>query len=362
MSSSKQTDCSADKQMQEFRTMVEELPDAVARYDTNRNLIYANPAFRQLTGTTTHQQSNQPPANEDCSYSYLTKVQEVLDSGMNDELECIWQSPTGNSITAHVRFFPERDASGKIVGVLSIGHDISDLKETEHHLRESRALLRELTARLKTEEVRVRKEIAHEMHEEYGQQLSALRMSMALMRKRFGEGCPGLQDDINDALELLDNTIVQVREMVSTIHPSALNWGIASALRWVADECLADAGIHYEVWVDDSIRDISDTFTNIFSKIVQIALSNVRRHAEAKNVVISFQKNNNDYRLEVRDDGKGFDLDRSRSESMGLVEMEELSNMMNSEIVFLSEPGKGTVIEVCFPTAPLMQQSLFESA
>ncbi len=362
MSSSKQTGCAVDKQMEEFRTLVEELPDAVARYDKNRNLIYANPAFRQLTGTTTHQQSNQPPANEDCSYGYLKKIQEVLDSGMSDDLECIWQFPNGNSITIHVRFIPERDISGEIIGVLSVGHDISDLKETEHHLRESRALLRELTARLKTEEVRVRKEIAHEMHEEYGQKLSALRMSMTLMQKRFGEGCPGLRGDISGTLDLLDNTISHMRAMVSTLHPSALNWGIASALRWVADECLADAGIHYEVRVDDSISDIGDTFTNIFSKIVQIALSNVRCHAEAKNVVISFQKNNNDYRLEVRDDGKGFDLDRSRSESMGLVEMEELSNMMNSEIVFLSEPGKGTVIEVCIPAAPLVQQSLFESA
>jgi glucose-6-phosphate-specific signal transduction histidine kinase len=81
------------------------------------------------------------------------------------------------------------------------------LKETEHHLRESRALLRELTARLKAEEVRLRKEIAHEMHEEYGQKLSALRMSMALMQKRFGEGCPGLRGDISGALDLLDNTI-----------------------------------------------------------------------------------------------------------------------------------------------------------
>ena len=344
----------------EFRALVEKSPDTIARYDREARRVYANPAFLALAVT-----SAQPPSNGlSCEYSgidYLEKVREVLHSGVDDEMECAWTTATGEPVTSHVRFISERDAAGQVVGVLSIGRDISAFKDTEHNLRESRASLRELTARRELEEVHARKEMARSMHEEYGQGLSALRMHLALLNMRFGKESAELGQKLGDAVALVDDTISNMRDMVAAIHPSVLNMGIASALEWLADDCMAAAELQREVCVTGEIEKIDERTTGLVYKIVQIALSNVLRHAEAKNVCITLGDHGQGYRLEVRDDGKGFDLDRSRKDSLGMVAMEELSHMLGGEIVFLSSPGKGTVIEVCFPATAAIQPALFEA-
>jgi signal transduction histidine kinase len=344
---------------QNFRALVERSPDTVARYDSEGHRTYANPAFNLLAVTVTRKDA-QWTTREYCGAGYQDKIRAVLSGGQEEEIECAWSSAAGRSMTSHIRLIPERGAAGQITGVLSIGRDITELKETEHHLRESRTLLRDLTARRELIEESARKEIAREMHEEYGQSLSAARMNIAMMRTRFGKTLPELGQKIDESLELLDHTIMQMRQIVSVIHPSVLNMGIASALEWLADDCLAPVGIWHEVRVDTASGEMDETSTRLVFKIAQIALSNVLRHAVARHVFVTLEKRDSDFRLEIRDDGIGFDLDRSKRDSLGLVEMEELSNMLEGEIVFLSEPGKGTLIEVCFPAKAPLRPALFE--
>jgi signal transduction histidine kinase len=152
-----------------------------------------------------------------------------------------------------------------------------------------------------------------------------------------------------------------MRDIVSSMYPSVLNMGIASALEWLAESFRASSGMHVEVHVDDDIGKLDEVSTIPVFKIAQFALSNVSRHAEAQNLFITLEIHGDNYRLEIRDDGKGFDLDRSRRESLGMVAMEELSNTLGGEIVFLSAPGKGTVVEVCFPRVGAMQPTLFDT-
>lgn len=330
---------------QEFQLLVEKLPDTIARYNLECERTYANPAFQKLKGTTL-QNLAQHCSCEYCGAEYVNKLHDVLASGRDDEIECTWVATTGNTITSQILLVPDRDAHGEITGILSIGRDITTLKETERYLRESRTLLRELTARRESEDVQVRKELARKMHEEYGQLLGALRMKLALLSMRFGKTSPYLQQEIEDALVLLDGTILHMRDIASSMHPHALNMGIQPALEWLAEQCLSSTKIKYHVHVDDAPEGLDDVVTSHLFKIVQFALSNVLLHAEATNVDIKLEAYGDGLRLEVRDDGKGFDLNRSKSDSMGMVAMEELSNMLGGEIVFLSEPGKGTVVEV----------------
>lgn len=350
ISARKQTEALLAARTQDFHALVEKSPDTIARYDRECNRIYANPAFKHLAVILTLAGSRRM-SREYCGAGYLEKVRAVLDSGQDDEIECSWQTAAGEAMVSHIRLIAEHDGAGEISGVLSIGRDISALKDTERHLRESRTLLRELTARREIEDALARKEMASRMHEGYGQGLSALRMNLAMQQMRYGRDVPELGSMTGEALKLLDETISHMREMVSSIHPPVLNMGVASALEWLADHSLAATPIRYEVRVDEGLGNMDETSTCLVFKIVRIALSNVLNHADAKNVLVALETYGTGYRLEVRDDGKGFDLDRSRRDSLGMVAMEELSNMLGGEIVFLSEPGKGTVIEVCFSRA-----------
>jgi signal transduction histidine kinase len=339
---------------QEFKTLVEHSPDTIARYDRQCHRIYANPAFRRLA-LSSSASSAVTRTVEYCGETYLAKLHEVLDSGQADEFECSWQASAGLQ-TSLIRLVPESDAAGSVSGVLSIGRDISALKATESNLRESRTLLRELGARREVEMRLVRKEAAREMHEDYGQRLSVLRMNLSMLHVRYGQTLPELGNRIEDSLRLLDETIANMREIVSFIHPAVLNMSVAPALEWLAGNSLSAAGIRYEVRVGEEALKLDETRTSLVFHLVQHALSNVVRHARASKVRIVLEPHAEGLRLEVRDDGRGFDLDRARKDSLGMVAMEELTHMLQGEIVFLSAPGQGAVIEVCFPDSATVRQ------
>lgn len=333
---------------QEFQTLFEKSPDTIARYNLEYQLIYANPAFRRLQGTTTQFLTERQSWNY-YGTEYTERLRDVFESGRDDEFECTWMAATGNTITSQILLISEQDVDGKVTGVWSIGRDITTLKENELYLRDSRTLLRELTARREIEVAQTRKELARKMHEDYGQMLAMLRMKLALLSMRFGKDLLYLRQEAEEALILLDETISCMRDMVSSMRPSALNIGIAPALEWLAERNLSATTIQYVVYTDSSVEKLDEASASHLFNIVQIALSNILLHAEAEHVAIKCEAHGDGYRLEISDDGKGFDLNRPRMDSMGMVAMEELSNMLAGEIVFLSEPGKGTVIEVCFP-------------
>lgn len=335
-----------------FRALVENSPDTVERYDRECRLTYANPAFVRFAGAPLESLLGRTPGAFTAlsqAAAYETKLREVLETGRDDEWECVWPAQDGSLKTSHIRLVAEREGDGRIAGVLGLGRDISMLKETERQLRESRTLLHLLTARREAAGEKVRKEIAREMHEEYGQALTALRMGLSLMRLQFGGRQPELKEKVQESLDLLDGIILKVRDMVSAIRPSILNLGIVSALEWLAEDMLKEAGVRYELHVDNAPVRLEESSSTALFRIVQEALANVVRHAEAASVTIVLEQRRDDCRLEVRDDGRGFDLDISRKESMGLLGMEELTHMLGGEMVIFSAPGQGTVIEVCIP-------------
>lgn len=326
----------------DFKAMVERSPDTITRYDRDGSLRYANAAYRRLepeTGESTGRYGGE---------HFLPKLREVMESRQEDEYECTWETRAGWQ-TSLIRIAPEFDADGEVRGAVSIGRDISALKETENRLRESRALLRELSVRREVEMRRVRKEAAREMHEDYGQRLSMLRMNLVLLQRQEARDNPEGLERIGNSLHLLDETIAHMREIVSVIHPSVLNMAAAPALEWLAEETLSGSGIRYEVGVSDAADGLDETVTGLVYRLVQHALSNVVRHAHAQRVRIVLESRGECLRLAVSDDGKGFDLNRERKDSLGLVAMEEIANMLHGEIVFLSTPSLGTEIEVCFP-------------
>jgi PAS domain S-box-containing protein len=337
-----------------FRALVENSPDTVERYDCECRLAYANPAFVRFAGAPLEGLLGRSPATFTAlsqAEAYEAKLREVLETGRDDEWECVWPARDGSLSTSHVRLVAERDGAGRIAGVLSIGRDISMLKETESQLRESRTLLHLLTARREAAGEKARKEIAREIHEEYGQLLAALRMSLALVRLQFGATQPELKAKVQEALDMLDGIIVKARDMVSAIRPASLSLGIALALEWLVEDMLKPAGIPCELRFEGEPFGLSEDGSTAVFRIVQEALSNVIRYAEAGKVVITLARRRDDCLVEVRDNGKGFDLDIPREKSMGMLRMEELARMIGGELVIFSAPGQGAVVELSIPHA-----------
>jgi len=210
---------------------------------------------------------------------------------------------------------------------------------------------REQDLRAKREEAREdeRKHIARELHDELGQHLSAIRLELSYARMRWGTDNPELREKVESMQASIDGVIDVVRNLVARLRPTVLDLGITSALDWLVCEFRASSRVKCDFHVDAQVGELSPLQTSIVFRLVQESLTNIGRHANARNVQVSLQRRSAAYVLTVRDDGLGFDPTKVGIRSLGLEGMRERAQMLDGRLDLRTEPGKGTNITVTFP-------------
>jgi PAS domain S-box-containing protein len=323
------------------------------RYDRDLRRIYVNPEFLHVTGQQLHEvlgkrvlEASDLPESVAESLSRLLK--DVIEHGVAAKDEFAWER-RGEPTCWFVHAVPEYDAQGNVHSVLTIWRDITERMEAEQRLYESYELLRELASRRETAREEERKRIARELHDELGQQLTALRMGASALRMRFGRENPAVAEAIQNLLPLADTTMQVVRDVVASLRPAVLDAGIVAALEWVTAEFsrTSDAVCHLCV-PEEQVSLAEDGSIAVF-RIVQEALTNIARHAHARHVFVTLEQVEDYCVLDIRDDGKGFDPVAIRRRSFGLAGMKERAMMLGGEISLTSSPGQGTCITVRVP-------------
>lgn len=205
--------------------------------------------------------------------------------------------------------------------------------------------------RSKREEAREdeRKHIARELHDELGQHLSAIRLELSFVRMRWGPDNPELREKVQSVQESIDGVIYLVRDLVARLRPVVLDMGIASALEWLICEFQTSSGVKCELQIDEQVGDLNPWQTNTVFRLVQESLTNVGRHASARSVQVSLQRQSAAYVLTVRDDGLGFDPTKIGIKSLGLQGMRERAQMLDGQLDLRTRPGGGTTLVVTFP-------------
>ncbi|MBN3751663.1 AAA family ATPase [Paraburkholderia sp. Tr-20389] len=245
------------------------------------------------------------------------------------------------------------DSSGK-EGVAFVV-DLTERKEAEHRLRESYEMLRELNSRRETAREEERKHIAREMHDELGQHLTALRLRASVLSMQLGNDRPDLAGQTQALVALVDETMQVVRSVITSLRPAALDAGIAAAFEWLAAEFNRnDSRTVCRLHLQDENIVVSEDCAIVLFRLVQEALTNVARHAAASQVLITLKRTPDACLLEVRDDGRGFDVLAIRKRSFGLAGMEERVLMLGGQINVISSPGAGTTIKVRIPDGQTM--------
>lgn len=240
--------------------------------------------------------------------------------------------------------------------------NITDSKRSEEEIRQSRQLLRELSAHMENVREEERKRIAREVHDELGQALTALRMDVSLLRLHFGGQSAQLLERIQSMKEAVDRTIQMARHVTSTLRPVALDLGLTAALEWLVEEFISHTGIDCRLVssiCDEAILD--DNRATALFRIVQESLTNVGKHAEANQVeiVLRIESLNDETNLcvSIRDDGKGFRTESARKTgSFGLIGIRERVLMLHGALRISSAPEQGTHIEVCIPVEKTLQE------
>ena len=252
----------------------------------------------------------------------------------------------GTTIEVSVTLSPILAEDGQVVGFSSIARDIAERKraEQEQHRTE---LLRGLAEAQEGE----RRRIAHELHDQMEQQLAALKLGLERMIN-----APPDRDRVQALLDLVKQVGRDVHRIALELRPATLDdLGLQAALVNCVEEWSERTGIavdfHHEGL--DGERLSSPIETALF-RVVQEALTNVLKHAEARRVTLLLDCRDEHLRLTVEDDGSGFDIDaatrRARSQRrLGLLGMKERVDAIGGEFLVESSPGSGTSLFIRIP-------------
>jgi signal transduction histidine kinase len=245
-------------------------------------------------------------------------------------------------------------AGGLILALLTIGFTL----RLERELDLRRADLQELSTLLLRAQENERRALARELHDEIGQSLSAILMETE------GAECAEQPAEVRERLDsikgLAQKTVNQVRDLALLLRPSMLDdLGLAPALNWHARETSKRTGLNVVVSADDAIDSLPDEHRTCIYRLVQEAVNNAVRHANARTVDVSVQKEHKKVNVTVRDDGAGFDTRFLRG--LGLLGMEERVRRLGGRLKISSEPGRGTLVQAALPVAELDRRNGHES-
>ncbi|AWY41531.1 PAS domain S-box protein [Pseudomonas putida] len=227
--------------------------------------------------------------------------------------------------------------------------DISESKRIELELASSREQLRELSAHLESVREEEKARIAREVHDELGQMLTVLKLETSMCELAYAQLDPGLHERLNSMKRLIAQLFQLVRDVATALRPPILDAGIASAIEWQARRFEARTQIPCLVQVPDNLPVLSDAKAVGLFRILQEALTNVMRHAQAHTVELTLTLEGDELCLTVADDGVGFVASAERPTSFGLVGMRERVLIMGGQLSLESELEEGTTLTVRVP-------------
>ncbi len=229
--------------------------------------------------------------------------------------------------------------------------DITEKKKSEKILEERTEQLRELSSHLQNVREEERMNIAREIHDELGQQLTGLKMDIAWLMKKVGQEDQAIKSKFNDALILVDSTVKSIRRIATELRPSIIDdLGLNAALEWLVSEFTErlNVEIEYENNFDD--KNVAPDIAIGLFRILQESLTNIAKHANASKIKISIIKEPDAIKLLIADNGIGFDSTTKPSQlSFGLLGIKERTHMLKGAHSIFTKPGKGTKIEIRIP-------------
>lgn len=227
----------------------------------------------------------------------------------------------------------------------------ASLEAANTDLLDTKQRLQELSSRLISAQEQERRHIARELHDETGQALTAIRLHLADLEDGAEPSA-----HVPECLRIVDRSIGQIRGMALNLRPTMLDdLGLVDALEWALDQQGGVAG--WQVSFDaDSLDDVTlspDVQTACF-RIAQEAMTNAARHARASHMHMAVRLRGGELRLQVSDDGTGFDAahyrtPEERRKHFGLVSMTERASLVGGRLELHTGPGQGTSVCAVFP-------------
>jgi PAS domain S-box-containing protein len=250
------------------------------------------------------------------------------------------------------------DADGTAVAWSGSIQDISEMQRRERALLASRRRVRELAARREQEREEERARLAREVHDELGQQLSAVRLAVHRLEVLAGTVGADIGGAVADLKEQIDRTSAGMRSIIQNLRPAVLDFGLPAAVEWLVEDFRTRHGV--ALFLENGLGEspLPGEVANTIFRCLQEALTNVARHAGASRVTVRLFADADDLVLEVEDDGAGFDPAEVRGRrAFGLMGMRERALALGGRLRVDSLPEAGTHLVLRVPKCPAQPHS-----
>jgi signal transduction histidine kinase len=244
-----------------------------------------------------------------------------------------------------------------LAGVVISGAGVLRMRWLERRATEQRQRaeeitqeIRSLSAQLRHAQEEERRTISRELHDDVGQQLTAMRMELGTLERLRTAGDGEFDARVAELKGIAEQSLHLVRDIAAGLRPAVLDdLGLAAAIQKQAREFSKRTGVDVSVDVDGPFDVLRDPHRTYIYRIVQEALTNCAKHANARHITVTLVDRGAVTELTVADDGVGFDSTRVPKNGLGLIGMEERVRELGGVARVQSMPGRGTTIQATIP-------------
>ena len=193
--------------------------------------------------------------------------------------------------------------------------------------------------------------IAREVHDQLGQELTALKIDVIQLGKKLAAGQTDLKSKIESMTQTIDETIKSVQHIATELRPPILDaFGICEAISWQANEFQKRHGLKFDLKLSQSQVEIDKSLQTSLFRVFQEAVINILRHANASQVKVNMSYEKRNLIFIIEDNGIGIKKrDLESPESLGLIGIKERVYPWDGQVNFEGPPGKGTIVTVTIP-------------
>lgn len=343
---------------EQFQSFVEQLPGLpyIARPDAEARILYISHRISEFVGFTSEQWCNDPTLRlkqlhaEDRD-TVRQAIQQAVDTKQGYSIDYRIHASDGSVRWFHDEARVMMDNAGTPLFLQGVVLDITERRHAQEELEKSHRELQELIVALDSLRAEEQKRLAHEMHDDLGQLLAAMKLDICTLQQRLPPENAEASKYLNSINELVDTMVISVRRIIADLPPKIVeDLGLLPALQSLTKSFQQRHHLECAIQVSDAPPALPLRMSTALYRIVQEALNNVVKHANATSVKIALHSCSTGLALQISDNGKGLPPKGTRKPgAFGLIGMRERTLALGGEIEIESREGEGTIVRIAIP-------------